>query len=192
MKRMLYLLFILIFASGLNATEMGDDGLHKAAWMRDTFKDLSEDLEEANQEGKRLAVIIEQQNCMYCKKMHQKVFSDPVVNSYLMENFFVVQINLFGNIEVKDFDGEILEEHEMMSKWGVLFTPTMLFFPEKLIDKKSANLISVASMPGFFSKGTTKDLLVWVNEKMYEDSSASFQRYHAEQYKKRKAASSDQ
>ncbi|HSG56034.1 MAG TPA: thioredoxin, partial [Paracoccaceae bacterium] len=27
----------------LAAAEMGDDGLHKATWMRDTFKDLRED-----------------------------------------------------------------------------------------------------------------------------------------------------
>ncbi len=32
--------------------EIGDDGLHKQIWMRDTFKDLREDLNEANMEGK--------------------------------------------------------------------------------------------------------------------------------------------
>ena len=36
------------------AAELGDDGLHKQSWMRDTFKDLREDLDEANSEGKRL------------------------------------------------------------------------------------------------------------------------------------------
>ena len=191
MKKKLSIIIFIFFASGLNALEMGDDGLHKAAWMRDTFKDLSEDLEESNQEGKRLAVIIEQQNCMYCKKMHENVFSDPIIYSYLMENFLVVQINLFGNVDVTDFDGEVLQEHEMMSKWGVLFTPTMLFFPEKLVERKPANLIAVASMPGAFSKVTTLDLLVWVNEKLYEGSNASFQRYHADQYQKRRAASNE-
>ena len=29
------------------AAEMGDDGLHKAPWMQDTFRDLNEDLAEA-------------------------------------------------------------------------------------------------------------------------------------------------
>ena len=42
----------------LHAAELGDDGLHKAPWMRDTFKDLSEDLEEATANGQRFAVII--------------------------------------------------------------------------------------------------------------------------------------
>ena len=190
MKTTLTLLYFLFFIPVLEAAELGDDGLHKADWMRDTFKDLPEDLEEANQEGKRLAVIIEQQNCMYCRKMHKKVFSDPSIKSYLMENFFVVQINLFGNIDITDFDGETLQEREMMSKWGILYTPTMLFFPQDIIENKPANFLAVASMPGAFSKGTTLDLLTWVNEKMYEVPNASFQKYHAEQYNKRRSASS--
>ena len=48
MKRFLIALIALFLATPLIAAEMGDDGLHKTAWMRDTFKDLTEDLEEAN------------------------------------------------------------------------------------------------------------------------------------------------
>ena len=35
------LLFLSLIATPLWAVEMGDDGLHKTDWMRDTFKDLS-------------------------------------------------------------------------------------------------------------------------------------------------------
>ena len=66
---------VMAFAAG--AVEMGDDGLHKQPWMRDTFKDLGEDLAEANAEGKRLVLFVEQIGCLYCKKMHEEVFSDP-------------------------------------------------------------------------------------------------------------------
>lgn len=191
MKRILFLCLMLIISHPLIGAEMGDDGLHKAAWMRDTFKDLSEDLEEANAEGKRLAVIIEQRNCMYCKKMHETVFSDPAVFSYLMDNFFVVQINMFGNVEVTDFDGEILEERDMVSKWGMLFTPTMMFFPEDVSDAQSANRVMVASMPGAFGKETTKNLLSWVIDKEYETPGASFQKYHADKYNARQSSQSD-
>lgn len=189
MKKLLIMGFALLFGASVFAAEMGDDGLHKAAWMRETFKDLSEDLEEATAEGKRLAVIIEQQNCMYCKKMHEEVFSDPYIYDYLMENFFVVQINMFGNVEVTDFDGETLEERDMVSKWGMLFTPTMMFFPSEVTQDRPAAQTMVAAMPGAFAKGTTRDLLTWVNENLYEEPGASFQKYHAEQFNKRRAAS---
>ena len=50
------------------AAELGADGLHKQSWMRDTFKDLREDLDEANSEGKRLVLMFEQRGCIYCSK----------------------------------------------------------------------------------------------------------------------------
>jgi thioredoxin-related protein len=93
---------------GASAFELGDDGLHKAPWMRDTFKDLGEDLAEATDEGKRLMIIIEQRGCIYCKKMHEEVFPIEEIASYIDENFFVVQINMFGDVEVTDFDGTTL------------------------------------------------------------------------------------
>ena len=37
-----------LFVTQVIALEVGDDGLHKTKWMQDTFKDLREDLEEAN------------------------------------------------------------------------------------------------------------------------------------------------
>jgi thioredoxin-related protein len=65
------------------ASEVGDDGLHKTDWMRDTFKDLREDLEDANAEGKRLVLFVEQRGCVYCAKMHKEVFPDPKLTSLI-------------------------------------------------------------------------------------------------------------
>ena len=186
MKKLILGVLILSFAGIVNSAEMGDDGLYKADWMRETFKDLREDLEEANSEGKRLAIIVEQQNCAYCKKMHEQVFSDEQIYNYLMDEFFVVQVNMFGNVEITDFDGDTLQERDMILKWGVLFTPTMMFFPDEVSEKEKATQAMIASMPGAFAKGTTRDLLTWVTEKHYEVLGASFQKYHAEKFNNRK------
>jgi thioredoxin-related protein len=160
------------------AADLGEDGLHKAPWMRDTFKDLSEDLAEANGEGKRLMVVIEQRGCSYCKKMHEEVFPAKEIASYINDNYFVVQINMFGDVEITDFDGTTLPEKNMVKKWGVLFTPTILFFPESVDEVASAAQAAVAMMPGAFSRKTTFDLLTWVVEKGYEGDEG-FQKYHA-------------
>ncbi len=77
MTRFLSLLAALTLALPDAAAELGDDGLHKTDWMRDTFKDLREDLEDANVEGKRLMVMIEQRGCIYCTRMHEQVFPRP-------------------------------------------------------------------------------------------------------------------
>ena len=133
-------------------------GCTRKPWFQDTFKDMSDDLDTANAEGKRLLVIWEQRGCIYCKKMHEEVFSDPAIAKLISDNYFVVQMNLFGDVEVTDFDGESLPEKEMAMKWGVMFTPTMMFFPES-VDGVAANKAAVAQMPGAFGKGTTRALL---------------------------------
>ena len=181
--RVLLAALALLIAAPLSAAELGDDGLHKAPWMRDTFKDLSEDLQEATAEGKRLLVLIEQRGCIYCTRMHNEVFPAPEIDAMLNGDFFVVQINMFGDVEVTDFDGETLAEKDMVRKWGALFTPTLMFFPED-VESAPAHQVAVAQMPGAFEKGTTFDLLTWVIEKRYEGDEP-FQKYHARKHNER-------
>jgi len=185
MIRTFLLLVSILMAPMAVASELGDDGLHKAPWMRDTFKDLREDLEEANAEGKRLMVIIEQRGCIYCKKMHEEVFVDPDIEDLLKDRFFVIQINMFGDVEVTDFDGTTLPEKEMVRRWGALFTPTIYFFPEDVPQDVTAAQAAVATMPGAFGRGTTFDMLNWVLEKGYEGDEP-FQKYHARMIAARK------
>ena len=174
------------------AAQIGDDGLHKQSWMRDTFKDLREDLDEANLEGKRLVLMFEQRGCVYCSKMHKDVYSREKVSNYIDENFFVVQLNLHGDLEVTDFDGEILSEKAMARKWSILFTPTVLYLPQEVDDSLTAPEASVSFMPGAWSAATTIDMLTWVKEERYLlDNGEDFQRYHARRFNERKAAKSN-
>ena len=177
MKRIvMFVVALLGLSLSVQAAEMGDDGLHKTHWMRDTFKDLREDLGEANAEGKRFMVIIEQRGCIYCKKMHEEVFPDFEIDSFITENYFVVQLNMFGDVEVTDFDGETLPEKDMIRKWGLMFTPTMMYFPEEVAEGLTAPQAAVSVVPGAFGRGTTLAMLQWVLEKGYEGEEP-FQKY---------------
>ncbi len=174
------------------AQELGDDGLHKQPWMRDTFLDLREDLADATADGKRLAIFVEQRGCIYCLKMHREVFSDPAISDYIGATYAVVQLNLHGALEVTDFDGESLPERDMVRKWGVLFTPTIVFLPETVPDGQTAMDAQVAVMPGAFGKGTVLDLFTWVAEKRYAlENGEDFQRYHARRIAERANGSVD-
>ncbi len=192
MTRIILLITALVFTVPVWAAEVGDDGLHKAEWMRDTFKDLREDLAEANDEGKRLMLIFEQRGCVYCDKMHREIFTQAVVRDYLMDKYFVVQLNLHADTEIVDFDGETLSEKAAARKWGILFTPTMMFMPDKVPDGATAQTAAVAAMPGAFSRGTTIDMLTWVVEKRYElATDEDFQRYHARRIRERDDGTTD-
>jgi thioredoxin-related protein len=192
MKRLFAIVMLTLLPVIATAATIGDDGLHKQDWMRDTFKDLTEDLAEANAQGKRLVVMVEQRGCIYCAKMHKEVFAREDVASYIRDNFFIVQVNLHGDTEMTDFDGETLTEKQAARKWGLLFTPSILFLPEEVKDGATAQSASVALMPGAFGAGTTLDLFTWVKEKRYEiDSPEDFQRYHARRIQERSNGSTD-
>lgn len=169
---------VLLSVGAAGAVELGDDGLHKTAWMRDTFLDLNEDLAEATAEGRRFAIMIEQRGCIYCTRMHEEVYPTPEIDALLMDDFYIVQINMFGDLEVIDFDGEVLTEKEAIQKWGVMFTPTIFFFPEEVTEEAPANDVAVAYVPGALSRGMFYNMLSWVLDHGY-DSDENFQKYHA-------------
>ncbi len=184
-------LFALLMAAALALPAaadipMGDDGLHKPDWLRDTFKDLQEDAAEAAAEGKRLLVLVEQRGCLYCRDMHENTFTDPRVKAMLEDDYFPVQMNLHGDVEVVDLDGEALSEKEAARKWGVLFTPTMILLGESVDEGVPLTRQAAAVMPGAFSAGTTLDLLTWVKENRHLDQSEEdFQRYHGRMIRER-------
>ncbi|NND18635.1 MAG: thioredoxin fold domain-containing protein [Silicimonas sp.] len=186
MSRLLALLLAVAIAIPAAAAEIGDDGLHKADWLKDTFKDLQEDAAEASDDGKRILILVEQRGCLYCRDMHENTFTDERVKALLENDYFPIQLNLHGDIEIVDTDGDALSEKEAARKWGVLFTPTMLLMPPEIDTSRSAAEQAVAMMPGAFSAGTTLDLLTWVKEERYLDQSEEdFQRYHARMIQER-------
>ena len=89
-----------------------------------------------------------------------------------------MQINMFGDVEVTDFDGESLSEKDMVRKWGMLFTPTLVFLPQEVPEGQTAAEAAVATVPGAFEAGTIFNMLNWVVDKEYEGDE-SFQKYHA-------------
>jgi thioredoxin-related protein len=137
-------------------------------------------------------LFFEQRGCIYCRKMHEEVFSDPGISDYIGENFFVVQMNIYGDVEVVDFDGESLPEKAMARKWRVMFTPNIVFLPDEVAEGQTAMDAAVAVMPGAFGKGTTLDMFTWVAERRYLlDNGEDFQRYHARMIQERNNGSFD-
>jgi thioredoxin-related protein len=158
--------------------ETGDDGLHKQPWFQDTFLDLSEDLAEAAESGRRLVIIWEQRGCPYCKQTHEVNFRIPRIVDYVKDNFFVLQLNMWGDREVTDFDGETVTEKQLARKWRVLFTPTFQFFPDSLDDAKGkpGDEAEVHRVPGYFKPFHFYFQFRYVKERGYE-TEPSFQRW---------------
>jgi len=94
---------------------------------------------------------------------------------------------MFGDEEVIDTDGATLTEKTAVRKWGLAFTPTILFLPEEAAKGKTAKQSAVMVMPGAFGRYTTLHMFQWVKEKGYLKDEP-FQKYHARKLSAAKAA----
>lgn len=167
-----------VFASGAGAVELGDDGLHDQPWFHEGFLEFSEDLAEAKADGKDLIVLIEQRGCPYCREMHEVNFERDDITSYIQEKYLVVQIDMWGSREVTDFDGQALEERDLVRKWRVSFTPTTLFFAwdDDATSPESMDQALVFLMPGYFKPFHHLSALEYVASDGYKDE-PNFQRW---------------
>ena len=158
--------------------EATEGGLHTQPWFKNSFLDLAEDVEEAAAEGKQLVLFWEQKGCPYCRETHRVNLRIPEVVDYIRKNFVVVQLNLWGDKEVTDFDGQIITEKKLARKYRVQFTPTMQFFPAKLEkgSKKPGHKSEIWRLMGYWKPFHFKNSFVYVRDKVYE-TEPSFQRW---------------
>ncbi|CAA7620837.1 putative thioredoxin-like protein [Magnetospirillum sp. LM-5] len=158
--------------------KLGDDGLYRQDWFLNSFLDLREDLVEATKAGKRFAIIWEQKGCPYCRDVHTVNFADDHVRNWIKDRFVIVQLNLWGDREVTDFDGQVLTEKALARKYRVNFTPTIQFFPDSLAATKGKLIdeIEVSRMPGYFKNFHFLAMFEYVWDKRYAKGQ-EFQRY---------------
>ena len=164
-------------------------GLYSQSWFQLSFLDLREDFNQAMAEGKRFAVVFEQRGCPYCAKLHNEILALKYINDYVRENFRIVQLDLWGAREVTDFDGARMSEKALAERWGVIFTPTVVFYKDDLtgVDGKWGRpLEAIERLPLSYGQHTFYDLFVWVRHKLYEKDK-SFQRFHISRIAEREA-----
>lgn len=166
-----------------------DEGVYHQSWFAVSFLNLAEDFSEAKAVGKRFAVVFEQKGCPYCVKMHTDILANKYINDYVRENFVIVQLDLWGSREVTDFDGARMPEKALAERWGVIFTPTIVFFKDDLGGlggKWGRELEAIERLPLSYGRDTFYDLFTWVRHKIYERDK-NFQRFHISRIAERAA-----
>ncbi len=166
-----------------------EDGLYHQSWFQLSFLNLKDDFAEAKAAGKRFAVIFEQRGCPYCIKLHTELLAQRYINDYVRQNFTILQLDLWGAREVTDFDGTVLPERALAERWGVIFTPTVVFFKDDLSGlegKWGRELEAIERLPLSYGRDTFYDLFVWVRHKLYERD-RNFQRFHISRIAEREA-----
>jgi thioredoxin-related protein len=103
----------------------------KPKWFKLSFLDIREDVVEAAEEGKRVLLYFYQDGCPYCAKLLRDNFSQRTIVEKTRKNFDVIAVNMWGDREVTDLNGNVTIEKEFAKQLRVMFTPTMIFLNEK-------------------------------------------------------------
>ena len=158
--------------------ERNEEGIFVQPWFHESFLDLREDMAEAAADGKQLVILWEQRGCPYCREMHQVNLRIPEIVDYIKKHFLVVQLNLWGDKEVTDVDGEVTTEKKLARKYRMQFTPTLQFFPKTLAadNKKPGHDVELWRLMGYWKPFHFKHTFIYVHEAGY-DSEPNFQRW---------------
>jgi len=100
-------------------------------WFKDSFLDLSDDIEEATESGKRFAIIFQQDGCPYCNALIERNFSQQEIVNKSQKHFDFTTINIWGDREVTNLDGKDYIEKTFAQEMKVQFTPTIIFYDEQ-------------------------------------------------------------
>ncbi|MBF0470772.1 MAG: thioredoxin fold domain-containing protein [Gammaproteobacteria bacterium] len=100
------------------------------SWFKDSFLDIREEIAEAAAAERRVLLYFHQDGCPYCERMLQVNFSQKEIEEKTRQLFNVIAINIWGDLEVTDLDGESRSEKAFAKALKVQFTPTMVILDQ--------------------------------------------------------------
>ncbi|RBQ31755.1 hypothetical protein CRU92_05965 [Arcobacter sp. FW59] len=164
LKRIIiFLLTTLFFTTNLSAKEgkvLGASNHEVPKWFKDSFLEISDDIEEATENNKHFMIFLDFEGCPYCAKMLKENFvDDNKTSKFIKENFDVIELNLKGSKEVTWIDGDILTEKELTEKLKIQYSPTVLIFGE--------NKNIVAKVNGYRNPADFQNIVEYVQAKIY-------------------------
>jgi len=129
------------------------------AWFKESFLDLTEDVQEAAEAGKHLILFMEADGCPYCARMIEDSFANAPYREFIQQNFDVIALNIRGNLMIDVTEDLSLSETELAEHFQVRFTPTLIFL--------DATNQPVARVSGYRNVEDFKIALDYVQERAY-------------------------
>lgn len=130
MKQTLFSLVLLLggFFSVTAAADVPRDPYQH--FFNESFGDFAEELQAANEAGKKGVVIFfEMDECPFCHYMKGNVLNQPSVQDYYRENFLIFSVDIEGDVEIVDFQGENMSQKDFAFKKNrVRATPVIAFY----------------------------------------------------------------
>ncbi len=95
----------------------------------ESFGDLQEELETAKEQGKKaILIMFEMDECPFCRRMKAKVLNRDDIQDYFREHFLILTMDVEGDLEIVDFQGEATTQKEFaLKQYRVRATPVFQF-----------------------------------------------------------------
>lgn len=99
-------------------------------FFNETWNDFQEEMQNARDAGKKgVMIFFEMDECPFCHYMKMNVLNQPRVQEYYRKNFLLFNVDIEGDIEVKNFKGKTMKQKEFAFKENrVRATPVFAFF----------------------------------------------------------------
>ncbi len=121
------LLLLALLPAAPLAAETRDPASH---FFDETWGDLQEELAIARDEGKQgILIFFELDECPFCHRMKRSVLNQPEVQAYFRRHFRIFTIDIEGDVEMVDFQGNATTQKDFAFKANrVRATPVMIFY----------------------------------------------------------------
>ena len=162
MIMVLFLLATFTYAAG-KVTGASEHEVPK--WFKQSFLDISEDVDDATAKNKHLMLFIDLDGCPYCTKMLKESFIAKNATSKFIKNHFdVINLNVKGSRELT-WKGKSMSEKEFAIDLRIQYSPTILFLD------KDKNV--VLKLNGYRTIQSFKTILEYIDGKHYKNQTLS-------------------
>lgn len=100
-----------------------------AQFFDETFYDMQDEIETAKSDGKQgLLMMFEMDECPFCHRMKNTVLNRSDIQDYYKENFRIVTVDIEGDVELTNFQGEATTQKDFsLKEFRVRATPVFQF-----------------------------------------------------------------
>lgn len=92
------------------------------------FLNLTQAWQQAKTEKKPMFLYFGRYGCSTCRKMHQEVFTDPLVSKNYNDKFVLAYVDTESGKRIKMSNGERTTEMQFATRNRILGTPTFIYF----------------------------------------------------------------
>jgi len=127
-KHVPFFILVMLLWSGALSSAPGVKVVYPE-WFKQSFYDLQDDLQDALDNGKHgVAVFFSEKSCSYCKAMVERTFQQPDIAQRLSQNYDVVGLDVFSDLELVDPRGNSHWIKDFAIQEKAQFTPTLIFY----------------------------------------------------------------